>query len=150
MVSARRGQRDWFEGHHPDLVGEHLDAHLSREQLIVFPLIREIDAATRSGRWVNGELRNPVAVVHDDHQHVNVLLLHLRELTDAHPVPSDACASYRALFDGLRDLADEIRLDVHKENNILLPAALEQERHLDRSAAEAGSEFTDPNSGTRR
>jgi regulator of cell morphogenesis and NO signaling len=109
---------------------DELDAHLAREQLIVFPLIREIDAADRSGHEVNGELRNPVTVVHDDHEHVKVLLAQIRELIDAHPVPDDACASYSALFDGLVALADEIHLDLHKENNILLPAALELERHL--------------------
>lgn len=109
---------------------EELEAHLAREQLIVFPLIREIDAASRSGHEVNGELRNPVTVVHDDHEHVNALLARIHELTEAHPAPADACASYRALFDGLVALADEIHLDLHKENNILLPAALEQERHL--------------------
>jgi regulator of cell morphogenesis and NO signaling len=107
-----------------------LEAHLAREQLIVFPLIREIDAATRSGHDVNGELRNPVTVVHDDHEQVNAQLSRIRELIDAHPAPADACASHRALFDNLAALADEIHLDLHKENNILLPAALEQERHL--------------------
>lgn len=107
-----------------------LDAHLAREQLILFPLIREIDAAARTGHDVNGELSNPVSVVQDDHEHVNALLARVRELTTAHPAPDNACASYRALFDSLVALADEVHLDLHKENNILLPAALEQERSL--------------------
>lgn len=107
-----------------------LEPHLDREEQILFPLVREIDAAWRGGPSANGELRNPVAVLHDDHEQVGELLGRLRDLTDAFTPPPDGCASYRALYDGLHALADDTHLHVHKENNILFPAAIDRERRL--------------------
>jgi regulator of cell morphogenesis and NO signaling len=109
-----------------------LQPHLVREEQILFPLIREIDAALRADGWVNGEVKNPVGVLQDDHEQVGALLARLHELTNSFTTPEDGCASYRALCDGLRRLADDTHLHVHKENNILFPAAIEHERRLHR------------------
>jgi regulator of cell morphogenesis and NO signaling len=107
-----------------------VEPHLDREEQILFPLVREMDAALRSGRSANGELANPVSVLADDHEQVGDLLARLRSLTDDFTPPADGCASYRALYDGLHDLMDDTHLHVHKENNILFPAAVERERQL--------------------
>ncbi len=107
-----------------------LEPHLDCEEQILFPLIREIDAAQRSNRSVNGTLKNPVTVLHDDHEDLGAALARLRKLTDTFTAPDDACASYRAFFDGLHDLADDTHLHVHKENNMLFPRAIEREREL--------------------
>jgi regulator of cell morphogenesis and NO signaling len=126
-------------GRHPELADVRdtfavlradLEPHLDREEQILFPLVREIDAAARSGSSVNGELENPVSVLEDDHEQVGALLARLRELTHDFTAPTDGCASYRALYDGLHCLTDDTHLHVHKENNILFPAAIERERQL--------------------
>lgn len=107
-----------------------LEPHLDREEQILFPLVREIDAALRSGDPASGELTNSVSVLEDDHEKVGALLARLRELTDDFTAPADGCASYRALYEGLNRLTDDTHLHVHKENNILFPAAGERERQL--------------------
>jgi regulator of cell morphogenesis and NO signaling len=45
-------------------------------------------------------------------------------LTAGYTPPDDACASYRALYEGLAALEAETHLHVHKENNLLFPAVL--------------------------
>ncbi len=112
------------------LLRDDLEPHLDREEQILFPLIREIDLAMRSGNSANGELENPVSVLEDDHEHVGALLAQLRALTNDFTTPGDGCTSYRALYDGLRKLTDDTHLHVHTENNILFPAAAEREREL--------------------
>lgn len=107
-----------------------LEPHLDREEQIVFPLVREIDTALRSGNSVNGAFENPVSVLQDDHEHVGALLAQLRELTSDFTAPADGCASYRALYEALHRLTDDTHLHVHKENNILFPAVVERERQL--------------------
>lgn len=109
-----------------------LEPHLDREQHIVFPFLREIDRAVRCGGQANGELQNPLTVLRDDHEHVGALLARLRDLTNVFTPATDGDASYRAFYDGLRDLADDIELQVHKEDDILFPVAFEQERELRR------------------
>ena len=132
--------------HHPELAEVHdtfhalrldLEPHLDREELIVFPLIREIDAALRSERPVQGTLDNSVTVLRDDHENVGALMAQLSLLTDTFTAPADGCASYRAFYDGLRALVADTHVHVHKENNILFPAATENEQRL-RSFATRG------------
>lgn len=131
--------RDVHGERHPELIEvsnsfallrADLEPHLDREEQILFPLVREIDAALRSGTSANGELENPVSVLEDDHDQVGALLARLRDLTNDFTAPDDGCASYRALYDGLRRLTDDTHLHVHKENNILFPAAVEREHQL--------------------
>ncbi len=131
-------------GHHPELADvrdtfgalrSDLEPHLAREEQILFPLIREIDAALRSERTVNGALENPITVLRDDHEQVGTLMAQLSRLTDTFTTPTDGCASYRALYDGLADLVADTHVHVHKENNILFPAAIEHERRLGAIAA---------------
>ena len=70
-----------------------------------------------------GELDGASHVVGD-------LLASLRRLTNGYQTPSDGCASYQALFDGLAGLEADTHRHVHKENNLLFPAvvALEARR----------------------
>ncbi len=35
--------------------------------------------------------------------------------------PADACASWRALYAGLRKFSDDLKEHIHTENNILFP-----------------------------
>lgn len=105
-----------------------LEPHLLREEQILFPLVRELDAATRSNRRPEGTLGNSVAVLADDHEQVGALMAELHEATDAFTVPDDGCASYRSLYEGLSAFVRDTHLHVHKENNVLFPAAFECER----------------------
>ena len=117
------------------LLRSDLEPHLDREEQILFPLVREIDDASRPGPSVNAELQIPVGVLEDDHERVGALLARLRALTDDFIAPADGCASFRALYDGLHRLTDDTHLHVHKENNILFPAAIERERQVRKRTA---------------
>jgi regulator of cell morphogenesis and NO signaling len=46
----------------------------------------------------------------------------VRALTSGFQPPQDGCASYRSLYTGLAELDRDVRLHVHKENNVLFPA----------------------------
>jgi regulator of cell morphogenesis and NO signaling len=116
--------------HVVDALVADLEPHLLREEEILFPLIRELDAATLSGRRPAGSLHNSIEVLTDDHRRVGELMAELRDLTDGYRVPDDACASYRSLYEGLAAFTADTHLHVHKENNVLFPAAVAQERHL--------------------
>ena len=52
------------------------------------------------------------------------------DLTKFPKPPLDACNTYRALFDSLRELEQDMHRHVHKENSILFPKALELEQKL--------------------
>ncbi len=109
---------------------DDLEPHLMKEERILFPMIRELEAAGGSAAFHCGSLRDgPIAQMMIEHDVAGDLLADLRRLTDGYRVPDDGCASYRALYEGLAELEADTHLHVHKENNVLFPAVttLEQQ-----------------------
>ena len=54
----------------------------------------------------------------------------MRALTNDYTPPPDACGTYRALFDSLRELEQDMHCHVHKENSILFPRVIDFEQTL--------------------
>ncbi len=124
-VEATHGDR------HPELhevsrlvheIRVDLEPHLAKEEQILFPMIRQLAAAATIPALSCRTLRDPISVMLTEHDHVGDLLGRLRAGTAGFTVPADGCASYRALFDLLRELEADTHLHVHKENNVLFPA----------------------------
>ena len=104
-----------------------LEPHLMKEERVLFPMIRELAAATEMPDFHCGTLRNPISVMLREHDRAGELLAQLRSLTSDYTPPADGCASYGALFDGLKRLEADTHLHVHKENNLLFPAVMAME-----------------------
>jgi regulator of cell morphogenesis and NO signaling len=107
-----------------------LEPHLRKEEQVLFPMVRELAAATSAPSFHCGSLRNPITVMGIEHDRAGDLLAELRAATRHYRTPEDGCASYRALYAGLAELEADTHLHVHKENNVLFPAALAAERAL--------------------
>ncbi|HRW40840.1 MAG TPA: iron-sulfur cluster repair di-iron protein [Microthrixaceae bacterium] len=104
-----------------------LEPHLAKEEQVLFPMIRELDSATAAPSFHCGSLANPISVMLAEHDRAGVLLAELRHHTEGYTIPADACASYEALYRGLRQLEADTHLHVHKENNRLFPLVRELE-----------------------
>lgn len=92
-----------------------LEAHMAKEEQILFPLILQGRGAMAGG---------PIAVMEHEHQSAGDALERLRELTGGYQVPAAACNTWRALWHGLAALESEMHQHIHLENNILFPRAL--------------------------
>ena len=126
---------------HPELprVGElfsglkaELEAHLMKEEQILFPLIRQLDQATTKFEFHCGSVANPIRVMEQEHDSAGDALHEMRRLTKEFTTPPDVCTSYRALMEGLDALEKDLHVHIHKENNILFPRAIERESVLAR------------------
>lgn len=132
-VAGVHGQNHWELAQVAALVRDlraDLEPHLLKEEQVLFPMIRELAAATTTASFHCGSLSNPIRVMEAEHDNVGNLLTQLRTCTDGYRVPDDGCASYRALYDGLAELESDTHLHVHKENNLLFPAVLDAEQAL--------------------
>lgn len=107
-----------------------LEPHLAKEERVLFPMIRDLDAATSAPQFHCGSLQNPISMMLREHDAVGELLTKLRRLTRGYETPADGCASYQALFDGLASLEADTHRHVHKENNVLFPAVVALEATL--------------------
>jgi len=109
---------------------EEMDSHMMKEEQILFPICRQLETDGAPRSFHCGSVQNPIAVMIREHDHAGDALKQMRELTDEYAVPSDACGTYRALFDSLRQLELDMHRHVHKENSILFPKAVAAEAKL--------------------
>ena len=125
-VAAKHG---WRDGRLPEvaaavntLATEMLD-HMRKEEKILFPLVREIEAGAADG-FPCGSIANPIRQMEAEHESAGNLTAKLRLLTDSFTPNADACNTHRALLGGLEEFEADLHRHVHKENNVLFPRAL--------------------------
>jgi regulator of cell morphogenesis and NO signaling len=113
---------------------DELWPHLQKEERLLFPMVRALEAAYQQRRAVPlfhcGSISNPIEGMMEEHRQVGAALRAIRRLTDGYRAPPDACASYRTLLDGLVRLEHDLHLHMHKENNLLFPRAVRLEAEL--------------------
>ncbi len=107
-----------------------LEAHMMKEEQILFPLIRELERAAARPTFHCGSIANPIRVMEYEHDQAGDALARLRQLTNGYACPPDACNSWRAMCDGLRRFEADLHEHIHKENNILFPRAMQLEGSL--------------------
>jgi regulator of cell morphogenesis and NO signaling len=106
-----------------DLAGDMI-AHMQKEEVVLFPLVRQIEAGARGG--FHAAIAEPIQCMEAEHDDAGRALVRLRELTEGFAPDAEACNTHRALLAGLAQLETDLHRHVHKENNILFPRALER------------------------
>ena len=97
-----------------------LTAHMRKEEAVLFPAIRALE----DGRGTTCPVAQAARVMETEHDRAGELLADLRKTTKSYTPPDWACATARALYQGLAELESEMHVHVHLENNILFPRAL--------------------------
>lgn len=97
-------------------VKDELEAHLAKEENVVFPAITRIahgqfDEAALSG----------ACELEAEHEAAGALLHAMHDITHDFAVPDGVCATYEALYRGLQELEADVHRHIHLENNILFP-----------------------------
>ncbi|WP_339223826.1 iron-sulfur cluster repair di-iron protein [Paenibacillus sp. FSL W7-1279] len=112
--------------HHPELLRvqelfsdlkKELLEHTMDEDEHVFPLILKFVA--EPNHQAAAELKPHVSELEDEHAHAGRLLQELREVTADFELPSDACGTYRLVYQRLAMLEKDTFEHIHLENNIL-------------------------------
>lgn len=110
---------------------EELSGHLQKEEVVLFPYIV---AAERYRRGESerpsacfGSIGNPIQQMEHEHESAGRALAQIREATDGYRLPDDACPTFRALYEELERLEQDLHQHIHLENNILFPRAMAAE-----------------------
>lgn len=92
-----------------------MESHMAKEERILFPMIR---------RGVHGQaVYMPVRMMEHEHDSHAEQLGKIRELTGDLRIPEHACATWRALYQGLERFEAELMQHIHLENNVLFARA---------------------------
>jgi regulator of cell morphogenesis and NO signaling len=110
---------------------QELTQHLMKEEQMLFPYIAQLERALATGsakpHGCFGTVANPIAMMMQEHDGAGELLAEIRQLSGNFTVPQDACPTYRAFYDGLREFEQDLHQHIHLENNILFPRAITME-----------------------
>lgn len=128
-VSRVHGDRDPELNEIKELVyvlRQEMMAHLQKEEEELFPQIKELVRENKTGS-VKAAI---VEALEDEHDSAGEIMAQIEALTNGFNPPSNACSSYRVLFQNLQGFQDDLHKHVHLENNILFPKALDLEKRL--------------------
>jgi regulator of cell morphogenesis and NO signaling len=133
-VGAKHGEK------HPEIteiqilfteVGREMIMHMQKEEQILFPHIDALEKATSAHSSVEPPffqtVRNPIHAMMKEHDAAGELVKQIRKASSEYTAPADACTSYKALYEVLREFEADLHQHVHLENNILFPRAVELE-----------------------
>lgn len=111
---------------------QDLAAHMKKEELILFPFIKQMVEAKKNGEALPaprfGTVENPVAMMKHEHEAEGERFVKIAELTNNYEFPDDACGTYQVTYRMLEDFQNDLHKHIHLENNILFPKAIAMEK----------------------
>ena len=126
-VASRHGERDTYLYNVLEILvstANELLAHIEKEERVLFPMIVEME---KTGD-ISPQILMPILAMEAEHEEAAAALEKLDRLTESYAIKPNMCASYQALYVGLKQLEEDLKLHIHKENNILFPRV---QRELD-------------------
>lgn len=133
---------------HPELfaVSEEFDhcigamaMHMKKEELILFPFVRNLAKSERSGEPFRapkfGTVENPVNAMMADHNDEGERFERMNAVSGNFTPPADGCTTYNTAFSMLREFEEDLHLHIHLENNIMFPRSIALEKALTLSAS---------------
>ena len=107
-------------------IHEEMTMHMHKEEVILFPRIKEIEAVfsiQQKRNFAEGYIAAPIQVMETEHDHAGELLYRIRELTNGYTPPADACTTFKVCLAELKEFEEDLHRHVHLENNLLFPLA---------------------------
>lgn len=104
--------------------------HMKKEELVLFPLIRKLEAASKENKVPERSVVAPINQMMSEHENEGERFREIAALSGNYTAPADACNTYRVTYGLLKEFEDDLHLHIHIENNILFPRSIEREEGL--------------------
>jgi regulator of cell morphogenesis and NO signaling len=101
-------------------LAEELLSHMRKEELILFPALREYEET--HGQSINpmvNLIKQPIVVMEDEHQIAGEYLKSIRTLSNNYRPPADACTTFKLTYQKLAEFDHDLINHIHLENNVL-------------------------------
>jgi regulator of cell morphogenesis and NO signaling len=103
-----------------------MSLHLQKEEVVLFPRIKEIEALYNYKQKKNIDasyIFAPVGVMETEHDEAGEIMNKIRQLTDNYKAPIEACTTFKLVMEELKKFEEDLHKHVHLENNLLFPVA---------------------------
>ena len=112
-------------------VANELMAHMRKEEMVLFPYIKQLVEARKTGGSVPvphfGTVNNPIRMMEAEHENAGNIFKNISSLTNNYMPPEGACNTFRALYSKLGEFEQDLHQHIHLENNILFQKAIQLE-----------------------
>lgn len=100
------------------MLHQELSSHMMKEEQILFPMIKQ-GMGTQAG--------GPISVMESEHDDAGELLDVIKHTTNNVTPPPEACTTWKAMYNGINELIEDLMNHISLENNVLFPRALSGE-----------------------
>lgn len=100
------------------MLHQELSSHMMKEEQILFPMIKQGMGAQAGG---------PINVMESEHDDAGELLEVIKHTTNNVTPPPEACTTWKAMYNGINELIEDLMNHISLENNVLFPRALSGE-----------------------
>lgn len=100
-------------------VADELTDHMSKEELILFPAIKRLEARDRDDNPLNGTIQAPIHAMEHEHDSAGNIIKQIRALSNNYTPPDFACPTFKITFKKLQEFDNDLMKHIHLENNIL-------------------------------
>ena len=97
------------------MLHQELTNHMMKEEQILFPMIKQ---------GMGSQARGPISVMESEHDEAGELLEVIKHITNNVTPPPEACTTWKAMYNGINTLIDDLMEHISLENNNLFPRAL--------------------------
>ena len=115
-------------------VANELTTHMKKEELVLFPYIKQLVKATKENTTPTpphfGTVNNPIKMMENEHENAGDIFKTIAKLSNNYTPPEDACNTFRELYAKLDEFEQDLHQHIHLENNILFPKAIQLEKQL--------------------
>ncbi|MBK9722763.1 MAG: iron-sulfur cluster repair di-iron protein [Saprospiraceae bacterium] len=124
-------------GQHPELIEiaaqfnascDDLKAHMRKEELVLFPFVRQLSEAHQNGTKLNhppfGSIQHPIHMLELDHAIEGNRFQLIADRSNHYTPPPDACNTYKVAYALLQEYETDLHKHIHLENNILFQKAI--------------------------
>jgi regulator of cell morphogenesis and NO signaling len=124
---------------HPELLeiealftaaAHELLSHMRKEELILFPFVRNMTSNSDFQQPPFGTVVNPIEMMKQEHDTEGERFRKISALSNQYTPPLDACTTYKVAFALLKEFEEDLHFHIHLENNILFPKAIETEKKM--------------------
>lgn len=119
MMDLVRGTELVRLAHTFDVLAGHLLVHMKKEEMLVFPVVRDLE---RGERAPFARLAPLLAAMREEHEAMTELLAELRAFTGGY-AGADEPTEVGAVLAGLRSFDEALERHVHLEDELLFPRA---------------------------
>ncbi len=122
---AENPEEYWVNATYPEIIDHILVRYHQRHREQLQELIVLADRVESvHGDREDCPAQMPIRMMEMEHAEHGEHLDVLKSLTNNMTPPADACNTWRALYSGIQEFADDLMMHIHRENNILFPRVI--------------------------